>query len=303
MLEELLDLCEYQYVMGDYKNLIETCDEVLKIKKDEPVSLNYKAISLYYLQRYDESLELLDYCLNLHPTNHYTLNNKALVYIALKDYENALKCAEEGLKSRNLDWLQINKIESLIYLGRVDEAYEYYQSVNIPNYTFEEALDNCGVADNPLKIQYEKLNELFNDKKYEKVVELCDSAKTDEKILNYKIVALIYLERFDEALESVERAIESYPYNPDFHFIKARIYVITKNLDGAIKSYEEAFGIDGLSNNRLEINRYNNCLDIKSKQMIDSGDYDGAITNLEKIIKTKQGKFESIMGGVIEWQL
>ena len=129
MIEPLLDKCEALYNHGDYENLIKTCDEVLEIEKEDPISMNYKAISLYYLGKYDEALGILDHCLKLHPTNHYTLNNKALVYIAQGEYEKALECCEKGLESRDLDWLQINKIESLILLGRTDEAYRYYQSV------------------------------------------------------------------------------------------------------------------------------------------------------------------------------
>ena len=292
MLEELLDLCEYLYNQCEYEKLISACDEVQKVKKDEPASLNYKAISLYYLGRYEESLELLDYSLTLHPTNHYTLNNKALVYIALKDYEKALECVEKGLESRNLDWLQINKIEALIHLGRIDEAYEYYQSVEIPYYTFEEALDNCGIANDSQKELHHMIDELLSENKYEEVIRLCDYADTSEKLLNYKIIALLYLKRFDEAIKCADGAIKSYPHNYNFHFLRARISQMTGDIDNAIESYENAFALSGLSNNRLEINDYNSCIEEKSKSLIDLKDYSGAVENLEKIITVKEGNFE-----------
>ena len=143
--EKLLDEIEYIYNIGDFERLIGKCDELLKIDEDNPAALNYRAIALYYLGRYDESLKLLDYNLKLHPTNPYVLNNRALVFIALEDYQKALECCEEGLKYMDFDWLQKNKIEALIHLGRRDEAYEFYKSVDIPFYTFEEALENCGI--------------------------------------------------------------------------------------------------------------------------------------------------------------
>ena len=139
--ERLLDEIEYIYNIGDYERLIERCDELLKIDEDNPAALNYRAIALYYLGRYDESLKLLDYNLRLHPTNPYVLNNRALVYIALGEYQNALDSCEEGLKYKDFDWMQKNKIEALIHLGRRDEAYEFYKSVDITVYTFEEALE------------------------------------------------------------------------------------------------------------------------------------------------------------------
>ena len=292
MLEELLDKCETQYMQGDYENLIKTCDEVQKIEKDEPASLNYKAISLYYLKKYDEAMEILDYCLELHPTNHYTYNNKALVYIALKEYEKALECCEEGLKSRDLDWLKINKIESLIYLGRIEEAHEYYKSIEIPSYTFEQALDNCGVGNGQFKIQNEKFKELFDNEKYREVLSLCDEVENTEQIMEYRIVSLAHLKRLDEALKCSGEAIESYPNNHELYFIRAKICIMTGNLDEAIENYESAFRLDGLSNNRLEINDYNKCIEIKAHMLIDEGKHDEAIRNLEKIIKIKNGKFE-----------
>lgn len=292
MIEPLLDKCEALYNQGDYENLIKTCDEVLEIEKEEPASMNYKAISLYYLGKYDEATEILDHCLKLHPTNHYTLNNKALVYIAQGEYGKALECCEKGLESRDLDWLQINKIESLIHLGRTDEAYKYYQSVKIPYYTFQEALDNCRATENRPKDQYDKVEELYHDEKYDEVLRLCDNLETTEKIMDYRIISLMRLKRFDEALKITGDAIEAYPYNSCFPLFKATISLILKDIDGAIEGYEQAFRIDGLSNHRLEINNYNRCIAIKTHLLIDSGEHKEAIRTLQKTIKTKHGKFE-----------
>jgi len=292
MIEPLLDKCEALYNRGDYENLIKTCDEVLEIEKEEPASMNYKAISLYYLGKYDEATEILDHCLKLHPTNHYTLNNKALVYIAQGEYEKALECCEKGLESRDLDWLQINKIESLIHLGRTDEAYQYYQSVQIPYYTFQEALDNCGVTEKRPKDQLDKVDELFQEKKYEEVLRLCGETETSERLMDYWIVSLICLKRFDEALKITGDAIDAYPYNPCFPLFKAKISLMCRDIDAAIEGYEQAFRIDGLSNHRLEINDYNQCIAIKTHILIDSGEHEEAIRTLQKTIKTKNGKFE-----------
>lgn len=290
MLEELLDLCEYQYNISDYENLIKTCDTVMEIDSDNPAAQNYKAISLYYLRDYDRSLDLLNQALKMHPSNRYTLNNMALVYIALKQYEKALKCCEEGLKSGDFDWLFINKIESLIHLDRIDEAYEFYRSVNIPYYTFNEALDNCGKSQSGLKSQYEKLGELFDDRRYAEVLKLCDEMEISEKLYDYRIISLIHLKRYDEAMECVNEAIELYPYNYNFHFIKARISVICHDFDEAIENYEKAFEISGLSNNRLEINDYINCLNIRITSHIQSGNYCEAERDLKKVLKIREEK-------------
>ena len=279
--EKLLDEIEYIYNIGDFERLIGKCDELLKIDEDNPAALNYRAIALYYLGRYDESLKLLDYNLKLHPTNPYVLNNRALVFIALEDYQKALECCEEGLKYMDFDWLQKNKIEALIHLGRRDEAYEFYKSVDIPFYTFEEALENCGIIQKDGI--FERMEVLLGERNFEEVLKICNEHEESERILEFKIVSLHCLERYDEELECVNRAIEKYPNNYEFHFLRARI---SRNLDGAIESYERAFELlQSTSNYRLKVKEYIKCLKIKAHELIASSEYEEAIGTCEKIMK------------------
>jgi len=283
--EKLLDEIEYMYNIGDYEGLIKRCDELLEIDGDNPVALNYKAIALYYLGRYDESLKLLDYNLKLHPTNPYVLNNRALVFIALEDYERALECCEEGLKYKDFDWLQINKIEALIHLGRIEEAGEFYKSVDIPFYTLKQAFENCGVI--PRDDLIEKLELLLGAGKFKEVLKICDEHEESERLLEFKLVALHCLKRYDEELECVNRAIEKYPNNYEFHFIRARV---SRNLDGAIESYERAFEIlQSTSNYRLKLKKYIQCLKIKAHELISASEYEEAIRICEKILKYETG--------------
>ena len=279
--EKLLDEIEYIYNIGDFERLIGKCDELLKIDEDNPAALHYRAIALYYLGRYDESLKLLDYNLKLHPTNPYVLNNRALVFIALEDYQKALECCEEGLKYMDFDWLQKNKIEALIHLGRRDEAYEFYKIVDIPFYTFEEALENCGIIQKDGI--FERMEVLLGERNFEEVLKICNEHEESERILEFKIVSLHCLERYDEELECVNRAIEKYPNNYEFHFLRARI---SRNLDGAIESYERAFELlQSTSNYRLKVKEYIKCLKIKAHEMIAESEYEEAIVTCEKILK------------------
>lgn len=276
--EYLLDKIEYLYNQRDYENLMKTCDELLETDRDNPAALNYKAIALYYLERYDEAMELLEYTLNLHPENPYVLNNRALIHIALGNYRQALECCEEGLKHKDFDWLQINKIEALIHLGREEEALEFFKSVRIPDYTFEDALANCGKA--PKDELYENLENLLGEGKFEDALKLCDAHEPTEKLFGFRIASLFCLERYDEALECVNEAIGEYPYNYNFHLTKAKI---SRNLDDSIQEYERAFEIIGsVSNHRLQVNEYVKCLKIKAHSLIECGEYKGAIVACAK---------------------
>jgi superkiller protein 3 len=279
--EELLDKIEYLYCRGEYEKLIEKCDELLKIDADNPVALNYKAIALYYLKCYDEAMELLDYNLSLHPKNPYVLNNKALVYIAVGEYEKALECAEEGLKYKDFDWLMRNKVEALIHLGRDDEALEYCNSVQIPSYTFNDALVKCCIIEKDSRL--EMMEVLYDRGRFDDVIRICDEIGENPKATKYRIMALVRLERNDEAFGCIEKAIEIYPYDYDLYLIRARV---SRSLDESIESYEKAFEILGsVNNHRLEVREYVKCLNAKAHMLLFCDNYDEAIGVCRKAVE------------------
>ena len=289
LVEDLLDRLEYLYVKKEYESLIKACDELLKIDAQNPIAMNYKAISLYYLERYGESMKVLNDNLNLHPNNCYTLNNMALVYIALGKYEEALRCCDEGLKHKDFNWLKINRIEALINLGRIDEAYEFYKSVDIPFYTFDDAMENCGKSE---KRSIKKvLDEMFKSERYEDVISLSDDLNESEMTLDYKIVSLVYLKRLDEALEACDKAVLLYPHNYEFYFLKAKISALSGRFDDAIESYEKEFSITGVNNYRMEVNNCIDCLLIRADELARKGDYNAAIEIYEKILSYRRDRF------------
>ena len=95
---------------------------------------------------------------------------------------------------------------------------------------------------------------IIKEEKYDEVLRICDEREYTERIVDYKVISLLYMDRYDEAMELLENAIADFPHNYNFCLMKARI---SKNLDEAIKSYEDAFQILGsVSNYRLYVNRY-----------------------------------------------
>ena len=279
--EELLDEIEDLYNRMQYERLIERCDELLKIDAGNPVALNYKAIALYELKSYDEAMELLDYTLSLHPKNPYVLNNKALVYIAIGEYEKALECAEEGLKYKDFDWLMRNKVEALIYLGRDDEALEYYESVNIPSYRFYDALVKCCIIEKDSRL--EMMEVLYERGRFEDVIKICDEIGENPKAIKCRIMALIRLERHEEAFECIKKAIEIDPYDYELYLIRARV---SRSLDESIESYEKAFEILGsVNNHRLEVREYVKCLNMKAHMLLFCDNYGEAIMTCKKALE------------------
>ncbi|MCQ2970793.1 hypothetical protein SAMN05216439_0161 [Methanobrevibacter gottschalkii] len=170
--KELLKECGFLYFKEDYKNLLIKCEEVLKIDEKNPIALNYKAIAFYYFDMDDIALKILNDTQKLYPKNYYTLSIKSLVYIALKEYRKALDCCNEGLKIKNFDLLEINKIKALIYLDKIDDAYNFYNTIECPNFKFEEILIECEKYSEALNSYNSKLKENSQD------LELIDNVKT-----------------------------------------------------------------------------------------------------------------------------
>ena len=139
-LEKLLDECDDAYFSEDYEQLIEKCDEILEESPDCQKAISYKGIALCFLDRYDEALEVLKNGIEIYPDNYYMKNNIAMVYYDLGYYEQSLKCCEEGLKIKDFDWLCENRIKALIKLGRMDEAVEFYKTLNHESVDLEDIL-------------------------------------------------------------------------------------------------------------------------------------------------------------------
>lgn len=148
--KELLKNCEKAYDEGDFKKLIELCDEVLTNDENNQIATGYKAIAYYYLSQPKKALEILTDACALYPKNHYYKNILAMVYYDIGDYEKSLECCEEGLKIKDFDWLVENKIKALIKLNRIEEALKCYENVNfyIP---FIDFLTDAGKYSEALK--------------------------------------------------------------------------------------------------------------------------------------------------------
>lgn len=126
-IEELLDQCDYAYDYYDFKRLIELCDEFLKTDPDNQKATGYKSLACCFLNRPEETVEILTEALKLHPHNYHFKNSLAMAYYDLKEYEKSLKCCEEGILIKRLDWLFENKIKALLKLNRSDDAIECWQ--------------------------------------------------------------------------------------------------------------------------------------------------------------------------------
>ena len=97
-IEKLLDECARLYSEGNYQEVVNTCNEILKMDLNNQRALGYKARCLYLLGRCDEALTLLKNALILYPYNTYYFDVKAEILMYKEEYGKAIQCFNETFK-------------------------------------------------------------------------------------------------------------------------------------------------------------------------------------------------------------
>ena len=312
-MDELIMECEKAYQEKDYSRLDWACNKILEQHKNNETALTYKLYIYCDWRQYHLVFTIADQIHMLYPNNYHAYNAKAIAYLGKKEFKKALDCCREGLKIKDYYWLRINKIEALISLNRIDEAYEFYNSLEIPDYNFTKALINCEKYSELSKYEDDDLSndelveyllnkcfELDDKGKREEVVNVCDEIfkidKDNETALIYKVYALAHLGRNDELLKYADYGIKLYPKMPMFYLLKADIvYYDLEDLDEAINLYEK--GLSLFENPRVhwsKIDQFVCALNDKADQLIQSGNFKDAVHIYDEILFYKPKEFEAL---------
>ncbi|WP_020003296.1 tetratricopeptide repeat protein, partial [Brachyspira innocens] len=250
---------------------------------------HYKGLTLYRERKYAEAVNEFDEAIKLNNANNY--NNEAYYYkglslFELKKYDEAL----ESFKSTN----NFNRYDMYYFLGEIyetkndyKEAFKYYEEA-LKNYkeknnsrdyyiigmtlyklsVFDKAIDNFNKA----------LSFIFEDNKnLEDILNYCNNIlkleKNNKVFYAYKIIALILLNRYDEALSlynNIEKNNESL---------------------GRDELYQKALNI--LDENKIDVN--SNKKEAKEEEEDNKSD----IESLKEQINLLKSKGENYL--VMEW--
>ena len=248
---------------------------------------HYKGLTLYRERKYAEAVNEFDEAIKLNNANNY--NNEAYYYkglslFELKKYDEAL----ESFKSTN----NFNRYDIYYFLGEIyetknnyKEAFKYYEEA-LKNYKeknnsrdyyiigmtlyklseFDKAIDNFNKA----------LSFIFEDNKnLEDILNYCNNIlkleKNNKVFYAYKIIALILLNRYDEALSlynNIEKNNESL---------------------GRDELYQKALNI--LDENKIDVN--------SNKKEAKEEDNKSDIESLKEQINLLKSKGENYL--VMEW--
>jgi tetratricopeptide (TPR) repeat protein len=224
---------------GKQEDAIALWDEVLAIRDDIHQVWYNKGVAQYELNQREDAISSWDRSLTLNPENSELLHLKAIILFDLERYEEALECINLALNiSPNDEWLWYNKGFIQRKLNRFEEAVV----------SFDKSLE---IAPNNYRAWSSKAIALLKLLKYsEAIYSLEQAIKYDHDPLNigiwgYLTELLVWLGRFDKAIDKIDQALEINPQNHHVIYNKALYYAATGgNAEQILDCLQEAIELD-----------------------------------------------------------
>ena len=309
-MDNLLEKCEKLYG-NDNSALERLCNEILESDSNNEIALSYNAAVYCNRRQYHLAIGLLDKIHALYPQNYWAFYTASRMYLGKKEYENALLSCNEGLAIKNINPLKINKIRALIFLERLDEAHEFYKTSKVCDYTFTNALIDCGkyseinnyeieLSDKELVESYlKRCKYIYKGWNRSEILDVCrEIFKIDPNnndAMAYMIFALGCLDRHDEAILWSDNAISLYPDDYYFYFEKADTLLWAfEDYEGAIKCLEKGFSlVEDPERYWHEIDNMVYALQNKADSLLKSGKTAEAIEVYDKILFYNPREFKA----------
>ena len=190
---------------GNLENAIHEFREAVDAEPENYVACRHLARALQQSGEMDESLEFYDKSININPNYEVSWLQKGVLLATLERFDEAKNCYDQALKIKSKYTVAwVNK--GNLY-GNLEE---YEKAINC----FDQALEidpNCDKA------------------WYHKSMALLDLNKENNQL--------------NEALQCCDNAIKIKPTFDDAYFLKAKIWILQKNLDEAMKNIDKALEI------------------------------------------------------------
>ncbi|MEG3986017.1 tetratricopeptide repeat protein [Microcoleus sp. S28C3] len=194
--------------LGRYERALSAYDKALQLQPNDAKTLNKKGETLYELQRYQEALDTHEQALKAADNDPEAWYGKGRAFIGLKRYEDALTAFDKAREMKpQSPSVWYSKGIALEYLNRRPEALKIYEEAVA---TYDEQLK---ANPNNLKGWVERGSVLSK------------------------------LGRFNDVLDSAEKALKA---NPDFYpalVLKGNALRVTGKADEALQAYNKALEI------------------------------------------------------------
>ena len=230
------------------ENLLRTTDELLKVEHLDLDNTKYLAKVLFYLGKYDESIEQLKKILSLNSNDEQVMIHIGINYFKKEDYESSLEYFNKSLERNPNDETALSyKMLSYEFLNDYNNAIECGERILINDskntsvikrlidYHFElKNYDNCLDYINQIEYEdkYKKILILYESKRYEECIEASNKVKTAN---SYYLAGKSYykLGKIAKAIKYLNKSYEK-DLNIDTLFEIIKIYFEVKDYKKSI---------------------------------------------------------------------
>ncbi|MFW9865203.1 MAG: hypothetical protein ACFFEN_03820 [Candidatus Thorarchaeota archaeon] len=209
--EFLLNAYDKLFLEKDYTAALKQVNKALEKDTKSSITYELKSLILIHLEKYEDALKNVNIAIQNHSTPSELFVLKIHIFTFLLKFRDMVKFLEDFYE----DWkANINIYTTLVWIFI---SYEEYKLVN----WLLEKTENLDSKDEEV-IYWEifaaynnKLSEKLEEGKYLEVLKVIDSSQfSNASFYKFKIQALMNLDKYSEALKSVEEAIKMYPKHP-----------------------------------------------------------------------------------------
>ena len=252
-----------------YEEAVNEFDEAIKINNvNNNEAYYYKGISLFELKKYDEALESFKSTNNFNKYDMYYFSGE--IYETKNNYKEAIKYYEEALKN----YKEKNNSRDYYIIGMT--LYKLSE--------FDKAINNFNKA----------LSFIFEDNKnLEDILNYCNNIlkleKNNKVFYAYKIITLILLNRYDEALSLYNNIEKNNEYLDRDELYQKALNILDENKIYVNSNKKEAKEEDNKSDINNEIESLKEQINLlKSKK-----EYNSVIEFYDKIINLNPNNIEN----------
>jgi tetratricopeptide (TPR) repeat protein len=261
------NLAVYYYQKNDYDKTRLYLEKTLSIHPQNTEAMLLLGSVMIRLAKHDQAKTLLEKVVEMQPKNIDALNNLSLVYFLQNNSQKALEILQQSLKIDNANVGTLNNLASMYYkLQRYSDAANVYKTL---------------IAQEPNnRLAHERLTTiLFQEKKYEQIIQLLNQAKKSFKQQEFVYTQLgfayLYMNQLDPAYQNFMQAIKINPGKAQAHYGLGLVAMKQLNLDLAVEKLEQVI--------RLDPSHIEAHLQLESAYE-DKGDYLKAVETYKKII-------------------
>ncbi|WLN25026.1 tetratricopeptide repeat protein [Borreliella valaisiana] len=245
------------------ENVYEKITKLANTKEDY-----YKlGIIRFKLKKFEQSIESFDQTIRLDPKHKKAHNNKGIALMMLNQNKKAIESFEKAIQiDKNYDTAYYQKGIAEEKNGDMQQAFESFKNAYNLNKKLNYAL-KAGIVSN-------NLGNFKNSEEY--LGFFNDNTKNPNEIAIYNLsIAKFENNKFEESLETINKAINLNPEKIEYLYLKASINLKNKNYQNAISLYNLV-----IAKNPENTSAYINLAKAYEKL----GNKTQAISTLEKII-------------------